>query len=306
MAHKKKQHQEVHGEGWIVSFADLMCLMMSFFVIMSAGNPKDVKMDPEFAEIVAAIKQAFHYLPPSDSTDPVDVQILLNQLKSQKGRGGAGKRGDAHDHSEGAVGKYDQVSTVRMGSQITMGGYIRFARGSSDLRPESVRVLQQIAEKVRGHTNIFVIKGHTSRDEEHELADSGRDLAYERAVRVVEQLVQLGLSREALRVQSCRAYEPVKEAAYSDEEIAVNRRVEIIATESLIHEFRGDAPKLEAYWADPPLRLAPEALDAGEPAPAGPRQAEPPSSHADESERPANGGAVVLGVAPAEAAGGHH
>lgn len=249
MLHKKK-HEESHEEGWIVSFADLMCLMMSFFVIMAAGNPKDVKMDPEFAEVVAAIKQAFHYLPPAASNDPVDLQILLNQLKSQKGRGGDGKKGDAFNDNEGAIGRYDQITTVRTGTQITMGGQISFERDSAELTAEGALRLSQVAQRVKGHTNIFVIKGHTSKDEEQALAGTGRDLGYERAGAAIARLVSLGLGREYLRVQSCRDYEPLKEAAYSQAEQALNRRVEIVATESLISEVRG--PKGDTGQKKPP------------------------------------------------------
>ncbi len=237
--HHKKHHEGGHEEGWIVSFADLMCLMMSFFVIMAAGNPQDAKLDPEFAEVVAAIKQAFNYLPPADSTDPVDVQILLNQLKSQKGRGGAGKKGDALQHSDGAVGRYDQVTTVRTGTHVTMGGQIPFDKDSAELTEEAVLRLRQVAERLKGHTNIFVIKGHTSRDEEQSPGEADRDLGYRRACAAAAKLATLGLGRESLRVESCRDFEPLKEAAYSEAEQALNRRVEIVATESLVSEVRG-------------------------------------------------------------------
>jgi chemotaxis protein MotB len=228
MMHKK--HQDEHSEGWIVSFADLMCLMMSFFVIMSAGNPKDTKIDPEFTEVVAAIKQAFHYLPPADSSDPVDVQILMNQLKSQKGRGGEGKKGDAFQDNEGAVGRYDQITTVREGTQVTMGGQIPFGKNSVELTDEAVLKLRQIAER---------LKGHTSKDEEQDLAGTGQDLAYERACAAAAKLASLGLNRESLRAQSCHDYEPLREGAYSQSEQAFNRRIEIVATESLLSEVRG-------------------------------------------------------------------
>jgi chemotaxis protein MotB len=239
---EKKHQEEDRGESaplWIISFADLVTLMLSFFVILAAGNPQDVKADPDFAEIIAAVKQAFRYLPPADSNDPVDIQILMNKLKGQKGRGGEGKRGDAFQDNEGAIGRYDQVTTVRTGTQVTMGGQVPFDKESARLNEEAVLKLKQVAARVKGHTNIFVIKGHTSRDEEQALAGTGRDLAYERACAAASKLASLGLTQESLRVQSCRDYEPLKVGAYSEAEQALNRRVELIATESLISEVRG-------------------------------------------------------------------
>lgn len=252
----KKHHEEGHEEGWIVSFADLMCLMMSFFVIMAAGNPQDAKLDPEFKEIIAAVKEAFSYLPPANSTDPVDLQILLNQLKAQKGKGGAGKRGDARDDNEGAVGRHDQVQNVRSGTQTIVGTQIPFDYASPSLNEDAMRMLAQVGPQMKGHTNIFVVKGHTSADEEYTLADGGRDLAYERACAVAARLQALGLSKESLRVQSCRNYEPLKQGVYTDAEQSVNRRVEIIATESLVNEVRGQPPRAERKGVKAPSSQA--------------------------------------------------
>ncbi len=247
MAEKKKKHEEESsGESapiWVVSFADLVTLMMSFFVILAAGNPKDVVYDPEFAEIVAAIKKAFKYLPPADSKDPVDLIILrqLSKLKKNKGEDGhTGKPGESHRKIEGMSGRNEMVTTIRTGTQTTIGSVIPFARNSSKLYPDSIPILENIAKQIKGHTNVFVVKGHTSRDEEYALRNTGRDLAYERAKAVVNELVKLGVPRQALRVQSCRDFEPLKQGAYTEVSRAANRRVEVIATEALISEYQGE------------------------------------------------------------------
>lgn len=249
----KKSHKgggggEEHGGGghsapmWIVSFADLVTLLLSFFVIVSAGNPKDVAYDPEFAEIVAAIKKAFKYVPPSHSNDPVD-KILLQKLKSLrhlnlKNKGGSkGKKGEASQQIEGLSGKDDMVRTIRTGSKITIGGNVFFDRLSAELTPEAIRVIRHIADQIRGHTNVFLIKGHTSKDEEYALKDKDVDLSYQRAKAVMNKLIEFGIDPKALRIQACRDYEPLKKGAYSELEKAKNRRAEVIATEALIVEF---------------------------------------------------------------------
>ena len=245
MAHsrKKEQHEE-QGESaplWIISFADLVTLMLSFFVILAAGNPanKNTAMDPEFADIVAAVKQAFKYLPPATSTDPVDMRILSRILKSQKGKGPGGGKGAARQPLEGVIGSNDQVTTIRTGRQITIGGVIPFARDSSELQPEARPIVAQIAGLIRGHNHVFIIKGHSSSDEEYRLQGTGRDLAYERANAVAAALAEAGVPRESVRTQSCRDWEPLKDNAYTETSQAANRRVEVVATEALGSEYRG-------------------------------------------------------------------
>ncbi len=247
MAEKKpKQEEESGGESapiWVISFADLVTLLMSFFVILAAGNPKDVVYDPEFAEIVAAIKKAFKYLPPANSKDPVDLIILrqLSKLKKNKGNNGnTGKPGESHTKVDGMSGRNEMVTTIRTGTQTTIGSVIPFAKGSSRLYSDSIPILENIARQIKGHTNVFVVKGHTSRDEEYALRNSDKDLAYERAKTVVRELVKLGVPRQALRIQSCRDFEPLKQGAYNEVSRSVNRRVEVIATESLISEYKGE------------------------------------------------------------------
>ncbi len=58
---QKKHVEEDKGESaplWIISFADLVTLMLSFFVILAAGNPKEASYDPEFAAIGKALAVA--------------------------------------------------------------------------------------------------------------------------------------------------------------------------------------------------------------------------------------------------------
>ncbi len=251
MGKRVKKGGDGHGGGghsapiWVVSFADLVTLLLSFFVIMSAGNPRDVVYDPEFAEIVAAIKKAFKYVPPADSDDPVD-KILLQKIRSLKymnlkGRSGAsGRRGESSQHIDGLTGRDDLVRTVRTGTKITIGGTVYFDKLSSELSEESIPVIKHIARQIKGHTNVFLVKGHTSRDEEYALKGKGRDLSYERAKVVRDKLIEFGVNPESLRIQSCRAYEPVQKGAYSELARGKNRRVEVISTEALVVEFQGE------------------------------------------------------------------
>jgi flagellar motor protein MotB len=239
---EKKHQEEPAGESaplWIISFCDLALCMLSFFVILSAGAAKSVQYDPEFAELVAAIKKAFKNLPPAPANQSGDLKSILASLKQQKGKSGtSGKPGEAAQRMDGMAGKHDLVTTVRTGSQTTIGGSIAFPVNSAQILPEEEAAVRQISDKIRGHMNVFMVKGHTSRDEEYRLKDTPRDLAYERARAVLDKLVEYGVAREGLRIESCRDFEPIREGAYSEVTRGANRRVEVVATEALISEYR--------------------------------------------------------------------
>jgi len=244
---EKKHQEEEHGESaplWVISFADLVTLLLSFFVILSAGNAKSVQYDPEFASIVAAIKKAFKYMPPSTANpSSVDLKSIMGMLKPQKGKTGkSGNPGESFQRLDGMSGKHDLVTTVRSGTQTTIGGCVSFDNTSADISPESLSDIRQIADKVRGHMNVFMVKGHTSKDEEYRLKGTNRDLSYERATAVMRKLVEFGVAEEGLRIETCRDFEPLREGAYSEISRSENRRVEVVATEALISEYRGQGP----------------------------------------------------------------
>src|SRR5450755_2089529 len=74
---------------WIFTFADLVMLMMGFFVILWVLKPSPTKtaegvIDDHYLEVLAKIREAFGYLPDPKSTDPVDVKLLLIKLQQMK------------------------------------------------------------------------------------------------------------------------------------------------------------------------------------------------------------------------------
>src|SRR6476661_2892741 len=85
---------------WIFTFADLVMLMMGFFVILwvlkpPAGKQQNQEMDEKWLLVVAQIREAFGRLPDPQSKDPVDIAALMakiNQLKLPlKSPGNGGK-----------------------------------------------------------------------------------------------------------------------------------------------------------------------------------------------------------------------
>jgi len=249
MAKKQKKPPPPEPEGesaplWIISFCDLVMVMLGFFVIISAAAPPKLEYDPDWNAVVVAIKKAFKYIPNVDSDDPIDIQMVMGALKSnRKGRGDSGtsgKRGEAMHNVTGLAGTHDLVTTIRMGTQVTIAGAISFQKDSAKVAPEELPKILNIADTIRGHTNIFIIKGHTSRDEQYRLKGEDRSLSDARAKQVRLRLIAAGIAPEALRTQDCFDYEPLKVGAYSEIDHQINRRVEVLATEASVNDFRGE------------------------------------------------------------------
>jgi hypothetical protein len=74
------------------------------------------------------------------------------------------------------------------------------------------------------------------------------ELSIRRAQAVADYLISKGVSPEVLRVQGCSTFEPVVERAYTPDVRAMNRRVEVEATSTIVTELQ-DPPRAEELGA---------------------------------------------------------
>jgi outer membrane protein OmpA-like peptidoglycan-associated protein len=234
---------------WIFTLADLIMCMMGLFVILWVLKPGPKKatdtLDGDMLKVVAAIRDAFGYIPDPKSSDPVDVHMLLKKLESIDAIKGPGDGGKSKLPRKSPEGVDEDSQTIRPGKLSVVGGKMLFAPGEAKLSPETTAVLDQIADLIRGHRNIVLIKGHASLDD---LADTATpqeqmDLSLRRAQAVADYLTARRVEPEILRVQGCSTFEPVSRAAYTEDAQGRNRRVEVEATDTLVEQRQDNKPR---------------------------------------------------------------
>ena len=148
---------------WIVTFADLMSLLLTFFVLLlsfsstqaakfeaAAGSLKealgmrselDLSDQPERRELIERLEnQRAEQIPSTPARLDQELQKLLAELE---GRG----RGIASLTGEGII--------------LNISGDLMFASGEATLSPEAIQVLDRIANYVLQSDRPLDVVGHT-------------------------------------------------------------------------------------------------------------------------------------------------
>ncbi|HYE20395.1 MAG TPA: OmpA family protein [Tepidisphaeraceae bacterium] len=239
---------------WIFTFADLVMLMMGFFVILwvlkPAPSPVSKNGDHDQVlpiELLAAIREAFGHLPDPTSKDPVDVWMLMRKLEHLKPLKSPGDGGKTKLDRKVPQGTDPEVELVRPSKQVGTGAKVLFAPGDATLTPDSKTALDRIALEITGHTNIFMVKGHAASDDLPEGApdDAKMELSLRRARAAAEYLVSKGVARDTLRVTGCSTYEPLVQRAYTGNTRSLNRRVEVESTPTLVKDLQDNLKEKE-------------------------------------------------------------
>lgn len=228
---------------WIFTLADLIMCMMGLFVLLwvlkTAGNPAKANLSEQEIQTLIGIREAFGWVPDPKSDDPVD-QAALRQ-KGMAPRTGDNTQGTQVRPVDGAEGVDPEVQRIRPGEQSTVGTPIRFDRGSTTLNEAAKRQLDQVIDLIRGHRQVFLVKGHVSLDDLNEGSDetARMNLSIARAQAVIDYLLSKGVSSDTLRLQGCSAFEPlVQRARRGDESLAANRRVEVESSSMLVRQLQ--------------------------------------------------------------------
>ena len=240
---KKKSDDSHSVPDWVVTFGDMMSLLLCFFILLQMFS--ELKQDREYQRVVTAIKEAFGYaggigvLPVNDPPLRSLVEVLETMAVQ-------------HDHEEinvsanqdpGIDGPQMRVTKIREGIVFTIGGPSTFDPLSAEVKEPVKAELKKLATLLAGRNNKIEIIGHAAAkyippDSPWRSLDQ---LSYQRAENVKDLLLEYGLDDRVFRLQAVGMREPVRPRAVEPEDAAENRRVEVILTEILVEEVNADA-----------------------------------------------------------------
>jgi chemotaxis protein MotB len=224
---------------WMATFADMVTLLMCFFVLLFAMSSTQQE---SFKELIKSLKSALgvQQVPEAGTREG----LTMHQIPEEA----AVKEAEAVDEAGGMVQQEinDIVTDVRelimfnqlggmvkvegdeTGAVITISDVVLFPAGSATMSAQGLRIMKKIANvlsqfryhiKIAGHTDTTPIKTA--------LYPSNWELSADRACEVVRFLVTQGINPQMMSAVGYSEYYPI---ATNDtrEGRSQNRRVEII------------------------------------------------------------------------------
>jgi chemotaxis protein MotB len=243
MAKKPKQDDANGTPAWVVTFGDMMSLLLCFFILLQMFS--ELKRDHEYQRVVTAIKEAFGYAG-GIGVLPVDdppLRSLVETLESMAVKKDREFLNTSSSPDAGIDGPQMRVTKIRDGIVFTIGGPSTFDPLSAEVKDSVKAELKKLATLLAGRNNKIEIIGHAAAkyippDSPWRSLDH---LSYRRAENVKDLLLEYGLDDRVFRLQAVGMREPVRPRAVEPEDAAENRRVEIILTELLVEEVNADA-----------------------------------------------------------------
>ena len=254
--HGKKHHEEEHEnhERWLVSYADMITVLMAFFIMLYGMSIMDLK---KFSEFKAGVSKQLGKAPVENGGQGLLI-AGTGIMEAAAPPMGSGARDGATDSVEvrGEVSRANVAELVTevaerlkeagvadegvelavdpRGLVVYLPDRVLFESGSAILSREGLPVLDQVASALRHIDNTFLVEGHTDDVPTRSASYTNWELSTARATNVLRYVIERG------GVPSVRAgaagYADTRPRAPNDTDAnrAANRRVEVVV---LINEM---------------------------------------------------------------------
>jgi chemotaxis protein MotB len=250
---RRGAHGGGHGssERWLLTYADLITLLLAFFIILYAMSVTDHK---KVYDLSQALKSAFHVTQGAESSvlsgqpsvliggaTPMDFVVLQDQLEREIAKAMADDPdavGAGHQGQDGQQAVTTKIS--ERGLVVSLASSAFFSPGDATLRPETQALMRTVAGALKRSGRSIMVEGHTD-DLPINTArfPSNWELSTGRATTVVRYLIEAWkLPPERLSAAGYGEYKPLV-ANTSAANRAKNRRVDIVILRT---ETRGERP----------------------------------------------------------------
>ena len=252
----KIEEEEAGIPEWVVTFGDMMSLLLTFFVLLFSMS--EVKQEHSQA-LIQSLRHRFGHENSTASMVPGPVSPMNSAIARLASMGRAQRMNTMNggDKVKAPVGDHARVRAIRPADETTLGGVVEFAEGQGELSAEAIKTIEATAAIIIGKPQKIDVRGHTTA---RPLPPDSPycnhwDLAYSRAYLVLQKLIDCGIQENRLRLTTASDTEP-QHISPTDEQRRKNARVEILMLDELTKDLAGTAEersqKYSGVGGEPP------------------------------------------------------
>ncbi len=235
-----KAELDASPPAWVVTFGDMMSLLLCFFVLLLSFSETDKQL---YKEVAGSLAQAFGIQREIKALDSpkgqkmiakdFDMQHIATREKEEFGKE---IKKEIETHFKDIKDKI-QVEVSKDKVTIRMMGETAFDSGKSDIRPEMMPLLEKIGSILRGGKGEIIVCGHTDNiPVKSGPFQSNLRLSIARAATVAEFLINhTGIEPSRISTMGFGEYRPLV-SNDTPEGRQKNRRVEITLTTSAFNQ----------------------------------------------------------------------
>ncbi|MEF9952122.1 MAG: flagellar motor protein MotB [Clostridium sp.] len=245
MPRKKKEESHVNHERWLITYADLITLLMVFFIIMYSMGRVDAE---KYQQLANSLNVAFTGggKSPIGTDKPPITDGNVKPIPEVQQMENAKEEVDEYLKGEGLSNKVNTNIDER-GLVISLQDTVIFDSGSAVVRDDQATTLIKIGNILKKMPNYIRIEGHTDNVPiKNTIFSSNWDLSAMRASNMVEILVtSSGITPSKISAMGYGEYRPV---ANNKDVVgrSKNRRVDIVILNSKYNETeKNTGPKID-------------------------------------------------------------
>jgi len=208
--HKSEDENESrHRDRWLLSYADLLTLLLALFIVMYAASDKE--RAKQIAESFSSQNTGGSGILPgseseSDERAKFEQKLLENPVLMQK----------------------TKMRQTKQGLIVSLSEAGFFAPGDAVINQEAQAVIEMLAETLRNNSAQIRIEGHTdSTPISNARYPSNWELSTARASMVLAKFIERGISPERLSAAGYGGFQPIADNSTAEGR-AQNRRVDVV------------------------------------------------------------------------------
>jgi chemotaxis protein MotB len=229
----RKHTDPENSDRWLLTYADLITLLLGLFVMLYAMSKIDAG---KYSEVVTALNGVFGAPRGILTGNPTLVENPANALQSEKQRISQEIRSALHlDERTLPI----TISENERGVTVHIMEELLFASGSADLKQASLVTLDTLAAVLRSLPNDLRVEGHTDNVPINTAQfPSNWHLSVARALNVAYYVIQRhGLTQERVSVVGYSEFQPLAPNTTAENRTC-NRRVDIVIVANGMREFQ--------------------------------------------------------------------